>query len=87
MRYKRAAECTASLDAAKLAEIDELMSRRLRCKLARRFAEADATLKDLGQLGVSVSDDTRSWRADGLSFVYPYACDGGSSQPPQRTPT
>ena len=28
-------------------------------------------------MGVTVSDDTRSWRADGLSFVYAYDHLGG----------
>jgi hypothetical protein len=77
--YTRAAECTAALDAATAAEIESLISRRLRKKLDKRYEEADALLSELEARGVSVSDDTRSWRADGLPFVYAYRCDGGSA--------
>lgn len=75
--YKRAAECTASLPEAELQAITDLVNQRLRKKLDRRFDEADALLSELEGRGVAVSDDLRSWRADGLSFVYPYECEGG----------
>lgn len=75
--YTRAAECTADLDATQLAEIEDLVERRLRKKLDRSFEEADQLLAELESRDVKVSDDARSWRADGLSFVYPYRCNGG----------
>jgi len=77
--YARAAECTASLDAAAVRDIEELVKTRLQRKLDRRFEEADAMLAELEARGVSVSDDTRAWRADGLSFVYSYRGTGGAA--------
>ena len=76
--YARAQECEASLDEAQVWEITDLVNRRLRKKLDRRFDEADDLLRLLeGSYGVTVSDDARQWRADGLSFVYAYRRDGG----------
>ena len=108
--YARAQGCEASLEAAKAEEIDDLVNKRLRKKLDRRFDEADDLLRLLvspnpyplplplpllpnpspnphphphpnpneeGSYGVTVSDDARQWRADGLSFVYAYRRDGG----------
>ena len=77
--YARALECEASLEASKVAEIDDLVNKRLRKKLDRRFDEADDLLRQLEgpAYGVTVSDDARQWRADGLSFVYAYRRDGG----------
>ena len=76
--YARAQECEASLDDAQVWEITDLVNRRLRKKLDRRFDEADDLLRLLeGSYGVTVSDDARQWRADGLSFVYAYRRDGG----------
>ena len=75
--YARAQECEASLEAAKVSEIDDLVNMRLRKKLDRRFDEADDLLRQLeGSYGVAVSDDARQWRADGMSFVYAYRRDG-----------
>ena len=43
--YARAKECEATLEAAKVAEIDDLVNKRLRKKLDRRFDEADDLLR------------------------------------------
>jgi cysteinyl-tRNA synthetase len=77
--YTRAPDCDASLGSSVVAEIERLVDLRLRKKLDRRFDEADALLAELGQMGVDVSDDARSWRADGQSFVYAYTRDGGAA--------
>jgi len=77
--YARARECTAELDPDALRAIEELVAMRLRKKLDRLFEEADAILAQLEAKGVTVSDDARSWRADGLSFVYEYTRDGGTA--------
>ena len=77
--YARAQECEASLDAAKVSEIDDLVNLRLRKKLDRRFDEADDLLRQLEEShGVTVSDDARQWRADGMTFVYVYSRDGSN---------
>jgi len=77
--YARARECTAELDPDALRAIEELVAMRLRKKLDRLFEEADAILAQLEAKSVTVSDDARSWRADGLSFVYEYTRDGGTA--------
>lgn len=75
--YARAPECEAELSADDIATIDDLVNARLRKKLERQFDEADAMLVELEDVyGVTVSDDARVWRADGLSFVYAYRRDG-----------
>ena len=79
--YTRAPECTAALDVSTVRDIEALVEQRLRKKLDRRFNEADALLAELEAKGVAISDDARSWRADGLSFVYEYRCVRHLSQP------
>ena len=49
--------------------VDKLLARRLQAKLTQDFDTADAIRDDLARdLGVSVCDDLREWRADGGCF-------------------
>ena len=75
--YSRAPDCTAQLDASKLAAIEELVAQRLAAKLRRDFAESDALLQRLLDSGVRVTDDHRLWRSDDRPFVVPYRQEGG----------
>ena len=70
-----------------LQEIAELVARRLRAKLDRAFQEADTLLAELDELGVSVSDDRRMWRADGRGFLYLYTQRGGGGGSRAGEPT
>lgn len=77
--YRRASTCSADLSDADVVSIEEMVQRRLRKKLDRRFDEADALLAELGEMSVAVSDDAREWRADGQSFIYSYTRVGSAS--------
>jgi cysteinyl-tRNA synthetase len=85
--YTRSADDDAELTAEQLQEIAELVARRLRAKLDRAFQEADTLLAELDELGVSVSDDRRMWRADGRGFLYLYTQRGGGGGSRAGEPT
>uniref|UniRef100_A0A7S4IZ89 Uncharacterized protein n=1 Tax=Prymnesium polylepis TaxID=72548 RepID=A0A7S4IZ89_9EUKA len=46
-----------------------MLAARLAAKRARRYAEADDLLEQLGKLGVRVDDSLQLWRADGQEFA------------------
>eukprot|EP00316_Scyphosphaera_apsteinii_P008827 CAMPEP_0119318530 /NCGR_PEP_ID=MMETSP1333-20130426/46707_1 /TAXON_ID=418940 /ORGANISM="Scyphosphaera apsteinii, Strain RCC1455" /LENGTH=461 /DNA_ID=CAMNT_0007324725 /DNA_START=102 /DNA_END=1487 /DNA_ORIENTATION=+ len=67
--YARTLQDVRVLQPAILAEINTILARRLRAKLARDFETSDRCLRQLeSEFGVHVNDETRQWRADGLSF-------------------
>ena len=51
-----------------LKTVDDILANRLEAKLQAQFDRADAFLMELGALGVSVCDETKQWRADGVPF-------------------
>ena len=76
--YSRASDCSAALGSDEIAEIAGVVETRLAAKLRKDFGAADALLAELEARGVAVSDDARSWRADGRSFVYRYTQEPGA---------
>ena len=70
--YVKAADDTSEFDDEKLATINGLIKTRLECKMARDFANADATLATLTEeYGVRVHDGMKVWRGDTLAFKPP----------------
>jgi len=51
-----------------LGAIDEMLAARLMAKLKGNFKRADGKRAELAALGVAICDETKQWRADGLSF-------------------
>jgi cysteinyl-tRNA synthetase len=51
-------------------EIENLIHKRLKCKLNRNFQDADVLLHKLRDANVSVHDKRREWRADGVFFDF-----------------
>jgi adenylylsulfate kinase-like enzyme len=49
-------------------QIHYLIARRLQCKKARKYSEADHILSGLVAAGVYLQDKRKEWRADGPSF-------------------
>jgi cysteinyl-tRNA synthetase len=81
--YRRAPSDRATLSASTVAEIEEMVDRRLRAKLAKDFGSADALLGELRSMhGVAISDDQRLWRADGEQFeLHEYHEEGSPTNP------
>ena len=66
--YTRVAADSTPLSADDFEPINGLLAARLEAKRARRYGEADALLAMLLDLGVTVEDNARMWRADGVPF-------------------
>jgi len=67
--YARAVQDVRVLQPSIISEINLILARRLKAKLARDFETSDECLSKLEmEFGVNVNDKTRQWRADGLSF-------------------
>ena len=82
-RYRRAPSDRATLSASIVAEIEEMVDRRLRAKLGKDFEAADSLLGELRSAhGVAISDDQRLWRADGEQFELHEYHEEGSPQNP-----
>ena len=78
--YQRSTACAATLSDEQCSEISALVADRLAAKLEKRYADADNLLAQLGQSRVCVSDESREWRADGVTFSADYTLeDGGGS--------
>jgi cysteinyl-tRNA synthetase len=70
--YARSAQCTGTFSEERGLEIAEKVNARLSAKLAKRYAEADELLVQLGRSGVCVSDELGEWRCDGGTFSSAY---------------
>ena len=66
--YTRVAADATPLSADDFEPINGLLAARLLAKRQRRYDEADALLGMLAELGVTVEDNARMWRADGVAF-------------------
>ena len=66
--YERASYDRAMLDETQVAEAQALIDERLRAKLDRKFDRADELLAEIVARGLTISDDQRLWRADGVRF-------------------
>ncbi|KAJ1462714.1 hypothetical protein M885DRAFT_429328, partial [Pelagophyceae sp. CCMP2097] len=65
--YRRADDGTTAVDEAR---VDELLARRLQCKMARQFDEADRIRDELSNaMGVEVIDREKSWSVRGGNLV------------------
>ena len=53
----------AASDAGALAQVERLLEQRLALRQAKRWADADAALAQLGSMGVTVDDQEHSWGA------------------------
>lgn len=51
-----------------LSELNQLLAERLKCKFARDFEAADSIKEKLEELGISVHDGDKLWRADSKRF-------------------
>ena len=63
--YARAAVDADGELAVPVSEVDALLARRLRAKIAADYGEADALQDQLRSLGVEINDRIKEWRADG----------------------
>ena len=66
--YTRVAADATPLSADDFEPINGLLAARLLAKAQRRYDEADALMAMLTDLGVTVEDNARMWRADGVAF-------------------
>ena len=66
--YTRVAADSTPLSTDDFEPINGLLAARLEAKRARRYGEADALLEMLSEIGVTVEDNARMWRADGVPF-------------------